>query len=247
MGKPKFSEDFKQDAVHQIVVRGYPVREALDLVARELGFAHWYEVSTASKNGWLPSSEQISKATNLLEKINPDAASMNENRNNISEMFGAPGGEERGYIDSHPYIIDASLDDVFMSGRGWLIRVGEAPSSKPIIEVSDRRYKNNPIHEPDFVARALEMANAKAEQVRARISSDWPRRSTKPDAQGQAAHPLNGKLSKAWYCLHCDTKSTAKMVASNLWHCPSCSASPIDIFHSPWWLDESPDNPNNSE
>lgn len=27
MGKPNFSEDFKRDAVHQITVRGYPVRE----------------------------------------------------------------------------------------------------------------------------------------------------------------------------------------------------------------------------
>ncbi len=27
MGKPKFSGDFKRDAVHQISVRGYPVRE----------------------------------------------------------------------------------------------------------------------------------------------------------------------------------------------------------------------------
>ena len=27
MGKPSFSEDFKRDAVHQIAVRGYPVRE----------------------------------------------------------------------------------------------------------------------------------------------------------------------------------------------------------------------------
>ncbi len=33
MGSPKFSEDFKRDAVHQIVVRGYPVSE----VSRRLG------------------------------------------------------------------------------------------------------------------------------------------------------------------------------------------------------------------
>ena len=30
MGKPNFSEDFKRDAVHQITVRGYPVREVSD-------------------------------------------------------------------------------------------------------------------------------------------------------------------------------------------------------------------------
>lgn len=27
MGKSNYSEDFKRDAVHQIAVRGYPVRE----------------------------------------------------------------------------------------------------------------------------------------------------------------------------------------------------------------------------
>ena len=43
MGKPKFSEDFKQDAVHQIVVRGYPVRE----VSERLG------VSTHSLYAWM--------------------------------------------------------------------------------------------------------------------------------------------------------------------------------------------------
>ena len=27
MGKPNFSDEFKRDAVHQIIVRGYAVRE----------------------------------------------------------------------------------------------------------------------------------------------------------------------------------------------------------------------------
>lgn len=42
MGKPNFSEDFKRDAVHQITVRGYPVRE----VSERLG------VSTHSLYKW---------------------------------------------------------------------------------------------------------------------------------------------------------------------------------------------------
>ena len=33
MGKAKFSDDFKRDAVHQITVRGYPVAE----VSKRLG------------------------------------------------------------------------------------------------------------------------------------------------------------------------------------------------------------------
>lgn len=43
MGKPNFSEDFKRDAVHQITVRGYPVRE----VSERLG------VSTHSLYKWM--------------------------------------------------------------------------------------------------------------------------------------------------------------------------------------------------
>lgn len=43
MGKPKFSEDFKRDAVHQISVRGYAARE----VSERLG------VSTHSLYKWL--------------------------------------------------------------------------------------------------------------------------------------------------------------------------------------------------
>ena len=52
MGKPRFSEDFKQDAVHQIVVRGYPVKE----VSNRLG------VSTHSLYAW-------------MKKFSPDANS----------------------------------------------------------------------------------------------------------------------------------------------------------------------------
>ena len=43
MGTSNYSDDFKRDAVHQITVRGYPVRE----VSRHLG------VSTNSLYKWL--------------------------------------------------------------------------------------------------------------------------------------------------------------------------------------------------
>ena len=219
--------------------------EALNLVAQGLGHAHWYALSAANKNGWLPGSEDMAKATDLLEQINPGAVPTGEEPDEVFQMFGDPGGENQGQIGPHLYKIDVSMDDVYMSGRGWLIHVPEAPSKKPSFGVTDKRYKTNPIHDPDFVARALELANAKAEQVRARIASDWPRRSTKTDAQGRAAHPINGGLSDKWYCLHCDEQSSAKALAANLWHCPSCSAAPIDIFSSQWWLDDFPDIQNN--
>jgi len=43
MGKPNFNDDFKRDAVHQITVRGYAVRE----VSERLG------VSTHSLYAWM--------------------------------------------------------------------------------------------------------------------------------------------------------------------------------------------------
>ena len=30
---------------------------------------------------------------------------------------------------------------------------------------------------------------------------------------------------------------TGAQIAANLWHCPSCGASPLNIFTSPWWLE----------
>ena len=36
MGKPDFSEDFKRDAVHQIPVRGYAVREVSERLGVDL-------------------------------------------------------------------------------------------------------------------------------------------------------------------------------------------------------------------
>jgi len=211
--------------------------EALDMVAQELGHSHWYALVAANKSGWHPEPDDIAKTANLLKQINPDET---------VEMFGDPGGENQGLIGSHAYKIEVSMDEVYMSGCGWLVHVPEAPSRQPCVQVTDKRYKVNPIHDPEFVARALEIAYAKAEQVRARIASDWPRRSTKPDAEGRAVHPINGGLSDTWYCLHCDEASSAKAVAANLWHCPSCSASPIDVFSSAWWLDEAPESQKSS-
>lgn len=52
MGNAKFSDDFKQDAVHQITVRGYPVAE----VSKRLG------VSTHSLYAWM---KRYSKASEI--------------------------------------------------------------------------------------------------------------------------------------------------------------------------------------
>ena len=52
MGNARFSDDFKQDAVHQITVRGYPVKE----VSQRLG------VSTHSLYSWVKKYSKPSEA-----------------------------------------------------------------------------------------------------------------------------------------------------------------------------------------
>lgn len=53
MGKARFSDDFKRDAVHQIVERGYPVAE----VSQRLG------VSTHSLYGWMKKLSKPDKSS----------------------------------------------------------------------------------------------------------------------------------------------------------------------------------------
>ena len=53
MGKAKFSDDFKRDAVHQIVDRGYPVAE----VSKRLG------VSTHSLYAWVKKFASVDRSS----------------------------------------------------------------------------------------------------------------------------------------------------------------------------------------
>ena len=209
--------------------------DALDLVAREIGFSSWYALTTKYKKGYRVSAEDLQRADALSKRINPAASAEDGQTDRCLQMFGNPGGEGGGYIGPHPYTFDVEMGDVRMWGRGWCIKVFEAPSRPPIIELTNKQSEANPIRNPEFVARAIAVATAKVEQVRARISSDWPRRSTKLDAKGRALHPLHRGLSDTWYCLHCDARLSAEDVAANLWHCPTCSASPLDIFNLPFW------------
>jgi hypothetical protein len=212
-------------------IRRIAHHEALNLIASELDFPHWRALTVALEKGWRPSPSQIKIAEGLLTAIYPNAMATDGSEHNLTITFA---GEEQGYIDGHPYWLSIDFE-VLMQGRGWAIYVGEAPSEKPQIMVTDRRFKANPILNPEFVAKALEVAQAAAEKLRARIASDWPRRSTKPDAEGRARHPLFSQLSNEWHCLHCDGEFTGDQMAENMWHCPKCSATPIDIFVAPFW------------
>ena len=76
MGKPNFSEDFKRDAVHQITVRGYAVRE----VSERLG------VSTYSLYKWMKlytkAASQVSSVDHEAEnrRLKRELARMTEER-----------------------------------------------------------------------------------------------------------------------------------------------------------------------
>jgi hypothetical protein len=38
--------------------------------------------------------------------------------------------------------------------------------------------------------------------------------------------------------LRCDGKITGTQIAQNLWHCPGCGASPLDIFNTAFWCED---------
>lgn len=205
-----------------------PHHEALDLIAEELGQAHWNALTSAWETGWRPKPLHLET---LADSPNaPDPAVMA-----IPKLGLGLGTEEHGNIDGHAYSLEIDFE-VLMGGQGWAICVEQAPSEKPAMEIYDDR-EDNPLLNPQFVSKALEICNVAAEKLRARIAADWPRRSMKPDADGQTRHPLfkDRGLSNKWYCLHCDELSTGAQMAANIWHCPKCSATPIDIFAEPFW------------
>ncbi|MEP1931950.1 MAG: hypothetical protein ABJJ37_11775 [Roseibium sp.] len=215
-----------------------PHHQALDIVAGNLGFPHWKAATNAAKEGWLPSPEQLSNIEKFVSSTNPTYEKSETGPDDAVLFFGDDDTAEKMSIGPHSFWVEDALGDVHLVGKGWHIQVPEAPSAEPIIEITDKRFKSNPVRDPEFVAEALKIALARAEIVQAQTSSDWPRRSTKPDADGRVRHPLSGGLSKEWFCLHCDGKFTGTEIARNMWHCPDCSATPIDIFSSPFWLGE---------
>ena len=205
-----------------------PHHAALNLVANALAHPHWRALTVAWRKGWRPGSAQVNTLRkNLTADERPYARPH-------PSAARALNDEIAGSIDGHPYSI--SLDfEVLMQGRGWAIWVGQAPSEPPKIQRTDRRIATSPITNPEFIEKALAIANSAAEQLRSRIAADWPRRSTKPDAKGRVRHPLSSDEASEWHCLHCDGALAGTEIASNMWHCPRCNASPIDIFATPFW------------
>lgn len=212
--------------------------EALNALATELGFSSWTQLAAKAKQGWLPSADQLAQAKAFVR----GSYSGTEGQESfIEKSFARPVDEpvRQGKIGEHAYQVFEFFGDIRMEGDGWRILIGEALLSQPVVEIEKPHATTSPVRKPDFLAAALVIADEEAAKVRAGISSDWPRRATKPDDEGTVLHPLYGHRSAEWYCLHCDGKITGTQLAENLWHCPGCGASPIDIFSEPGWLDGS--------
>lgn len=212
-----------------------PLHEALNAISTELSFAHWAQLVTKAKQGWLPSVEQLAQCELFVRQSHPGAG---EKQSFIEKSFSRPVGEpiKQGKIGEHAYRVFEAFGDIRVEGDGWRILVGEALLSQPVVEIEVPHADTSPVRNQAFLKAAVTIADEQAAKVRAGISSDWPRRATKPDAEGTVLHPLFGYRSAVWYCLHCDGKITGAQLADNLWHCPGCGASPIDIFSSPAWL-----------
>lgn len=213
-------------------------RDALDAISAELGFPHWKALIVKAKQGWAPSEEDLAKADAFVREYFP---SIWGKPKFIEQSMSRPVGQpiEVGEIGGNAYQVFEFSGDIRVEGVGWRILIGEADFSQPVVEIETTHKETSPANDRDFIDEALEVAKSQAVKVRAGIASDWPRRSTKPDSKGEVVHPLQGDRAAEWFCLHCDSKMTGAQIAENLWHCPSCGASPLDIFSSPWWLEGS--------
>ena len=212
--------------------------QALDLIARELSFPHWTKLISASKKDWQIDTQQMAGVEAFVNRPLPAATFRNGDPEVMNRRFAYLEQAERGTIGDHAYRLQEVLHDVIIAGEGWSIRVPENPGAIPVVETFTDEDGDCPVLDPEFLQTALSLARNRAFQVRGEISTDWPRRSTKPDHRGVVRHPLSGSESDVWFCLHCDGKITGAQIAQNLWHCPGCGASPLDIFDTAFWSDD---------
>lgn len=215
-----------------------PKHEALDAIAQQLGFSHWVKLATKAQQGWLPGTDGLAKVEAFVSQSHLTLDESGRSTENlVVRSFDAP--IKQGAVNGHQYQVFEALGDIRMEGDGWRILIAEAEFSQPIVEIEETHKDTSPANDHDFIEAAIAIACEEASKVRAGIASDWPRRSTKPDEEGTVVHPLFGDRSARWFCLHCDGRITGAQLADNLWHCPGCGATPIDIFVSPFWLEGS--------
>ncbi|WP_406736648.1 hypothetical protein [Thioclava sp. GXIMD4215] len=217
---------------------GQPQHVALDFVANRLGFPHWNALTGSANREWTPSEAQVASIKAFVERITSYEGAA------FDHVFGGPNAITRGDVRGHPYELKTMLGDVYMEGEGWRIVLPENPSAAPNVEIDISHAQNSPINDRVLLAEAIGIAKELMKSVKARRFSDWPRRATKPDAEGTVRHPfLEMEKSNLWYCLHCDAEITGPQIAGNQWHCPGCGASPINIFPEAFWLGRNDEKP----
>jgi len=215
---------------------------ALEIVAREVGKANWRGLAESYKQGWRPESRQMERAEYLLAipLEAPSTAATNQNpatddRLVFTSWFPEDvkpmeADELNGELDGHRFYLVGDEFSVGFGSQGWEIVLDQPPSAKPELRRLGGRVKSVEALDPAFLEAAIELLTIRARRMHSQVASDWPRRSTMPDKQGRARHPLGRGLSDTWYCLHCDGVHDGRTMAKNLWHCTDCGATPIDIF-----------------
>lgn len=208
-----------------------PLHVAQNLVATRLGSPHWNALTARAKGDWAPSEADIAKVEALMEKVSSfkDAE--------FDHVFGGPEAVTEGQVHGHRYALKTMCGDVYMDGDGWQIHLHENPLVPPQVTIDLAHAQKSPMNNPKLLAEAIGIAKELMQTIKARRFADWPRRATKPDADGKVRHPfLEMTETDRWYCLHCNGEITGVQIAKNQWHCPGCGASPINIFDQPFWL-----------
>lgn len=223
---------------------------ALDTVARQLGKANWRSLAEAYKQGWRPSSDQLGNLEDSLRDQVEAFSAADAGQNSDLSAFGdslvftrwEPGhvtpmeaDDIHGELDGYAFYLVGDEFSVAIGSQGWEIELDQAPSAKPKARRLGGRIKSVEALDPAFKERATQLLKIRARRMHAQVASDWPRRSTMPDKEGRSQHPLGNGLSAEWHCLHCDGTHNGRTMAKNLWHCPECGATPIDIFPEPFW------------
>ena len=206
--------------------------QSLDVVAKELGFAHWKTLIGASKTDWSPSDDELSKIEAFIGK---SFHTKRENENGvILDPIDDMNQTEETKIGEYSFRIGNFLGDAVVYGEGWTVRIPEAPLAAPLVEIDKRYAETSPVKESKFLKQVIDIAQAHSQKIRARMSTDWSRRSTKPDANGRVRHPFGGGVYDKWYCWDCDGEITGPQIAQNLWHCPGCGANPLHVHATPY-------------
>lgn len=219
-------------------VTGQPQHVALDLVATRLDFPHWNALTGIAKGEWTPSEAQVTAIKAFVERVTSYEGTT------FDHVFGGPDAITRGQVRGHPYELSTMLGDVRMEGDGWRIVLPENSSAAPHIEIDIEHAQNGPMNDRVLLAEAVGIAEELMKSVKARRFADWPRRATKPDAEGKVRHPfLEMEESNFWYCLHCNAEITDPQIAANQWYCPGCGASPINIFPDAFWMGPNDEKP----